>query len=105
MKKQQMTKYEKRLIMTNIYYYVLIKFNTPHNRPYSYDRLASEYVQQHLPLYNVHVLIDLTWNWMQMTFNNMHYHIFHLNPSVVINKCKEYGINLDDIKNLQGYIN
>ena len=105
MKKQHITKYEKRLIMANIYYYILVKFNTPHDRPYSYDNLASEYVQQHLPSYNIHVLIDLTWDWMQMTFKNIHCSIFRLNPSKVINKCKEYGINLDDIKNLQGYIN
>ena len=32
MKKQKMTKYEKRLIMANIYYYVLIEYNKPKGR-------------------------------------------------------------------------
>lgn len=40
-----------------------------------------------------------------ITFHDGSRHPLRRNPSDVINKCKEYGINLDDIKNLQGYIN
>lgn len=105
MKKQKMTKYEKRLIMTNIYYHVLIECNKPESRHYGYDVIASEYIHKHLPFYRTHILLDLTWDWMMMTFNGDACYLAHIQPSFVVLKCKEYGINLDDIKNLQGYIN
>ena len=105
MKKQKMTKYEKRLIMANIYHHVLIERKKPESRYYDYDVIASEYIHKHLPFYRTHVLLDLTWDWMIRTFNDCMCYISNRNPSEVINKCKEYGINLDDIKNLQGYIN
>ena len=100
MKEQKMTKYEKRLIMTNIYYHVLIERNKPRGKYYGYDVLASEYIHKHLPSYITHTLLDLTWDWMIITFNDGSRHPLRRNPSDVINKCKEYGINLDDIKNL-----
>lgn len=104
MKKQKMTKYEKRLIMTNIYYHVLIEYKKPEGRYYGYDVIASEYIHKHLPFYRTHVLLDLTWDWTK-TLNSDLCGILTRNPLDVINKCNQYGINLDDIKNLQGYIN
>ena len=105
MKKQKMTKYEKRLIMTNIYYHVLIEYSKPEGRYDGYDVIASEYIYKHLPFYHTQVLLDLTWDWMMMTFNDGSCLQLDRNPLDVINKCNQYGINLDDIKNLQGYIN
>lgn len=104
MKKQKMTKYEKRLIMTNIYHHVLIEYKKPEGKYYGYDVIAIEYIHKHLPFYHTHVLLDLTWDWMK-TFNGNLCGILTRNPLDVINKCNQYGINLDDIKNLQGYIN
>ena len=105
MKKQKMTKYEKRLIMTNIYHHVLIEYKKPEGKYYGYDVIAIKYIHKHLPFYHTQVLLDLTWDWMMMTFNDGSCHPIHRHPLDVINKCNQYGINLDDIKNLQGYIN
>lgn len=105
MKKQKITKYEKRLMMTNIYHHVLIEYNKPKNIYYGYDELASEYLYTHLPSCATYALVRVTWRWIVTAFNNDNCHMLYRNPLDVINKCKEYGINLDDIKNLQGYIN
>ena len=105
MKQQKMTKYEKRLIMANIYHHVLIERKKPDGRYYGYDVIASEYIHKHLPFYHTQVLLDLTWDWMVNTFNGGFCFTLDRNPLDVINKCNQYGINLDDIKNLQGYIN
>lgn len=105
MKNQKMTKYEKRLIMTNIYHHVLIEYKKPESRYYGYDVIASDYIHKHLPFYRTHTLLDLTWDWMMMTFNGGIFHPLELHPLDVIDKCNQYGINLEDIKNLQGYIN
>lgn len=105
MKKQAMTKYKKRLIVTNIYHHVLIEYSNPEGRCYGYDMVASIYIHKHLPSYNTYALLDLVYDWIMITFNDGSRHPLRRNPSDVINKCKEYGINLDDIKNLQGYIN
>lgn len=106
MQKQKITKYNKRLIMTNIYYNILIECNkNPKNIYYGYDELASEYLYTHLPSCATYSLLRLTWRWIVTAFNNDDCHILYRNPMKVINKCKEYGINLEDIKNLKGYIN
>ena len=106
MKKQKITKYTKRLIMANIYYNILIECRQNSEKIYcGYNKLARDYVYKHLPLCNAYTLTRLTWRWIRTSFNNDGWNILYQNPSEVINKCKEYGINLDDIKNLQGYIN
>lgn len=104
MKKQPITKYEKRLIMTNTYYHTLIDHEST-SRFMSYYALANRYLHKHLPSYPIDMLLDLIYDWTIRTFNDGTCYISNRNPSEVINKCKEYGINLEDIKNLQGYIN
>lgn len=104
MRKQKITKYEKRLIVTNAYYHTLID-NESISRFMSYYALVDRYLHKHLPSYPINTLLDLTYEWTIRTFDDGMCYITNRNPSEVINKCKEYGINLDDIKNLQGYIN
>lgn len=88
----------------NVYYYAIIWYKSQ-NKPLTYYALAYRYMCKHLPSYPIEALIDLAYDWTLRTFNNGMYYILHRNPSEILNKCKEYGINLDDIKNLQGYIN
>lgn len=104
MKLQHITKYEKRLIIMNVYYYAIMD-NKSRKTASTYYTLAYRYMCKHLPSYPIEALIDLAYDWTIRTFNDGTCYILNRNPSDVLIKCEEYGINLDDIKNLQGYIN
>lgn len=99
-----MTKYEKRLIATNAYYYALM-YNKSSSKAWSYYALVDRYLCKHLPSYSTDAIVDLVYSWTIQTFNHDMCYILHRNPMDVINQCNQYGINLEDIKNLQGYIN
>lgn len=88
----------------NVYYYAIMD-NKSRKTASTYYTLAYRYMCKHLPSYPIEALIDLAYDWTIRTFNDGTCYILNRNPSDVLIKCEEYGINLDDIKNLQGYIN
>lgn len=108
MKNQRIPKYEKRLVCTNVYNYVLNEYNQTSN---GFDYIAKNYIMAHLKLPKYHVrgyeldnLLDIIWEWMMIHFSG-HRGIYplDLDNDVVINKCKEYGISLSDISKLDDY--
>ena len=108
MKIQKIPKYEKRLICTNVYHYVLSEYNQTSG---GFDYVAKNYILAHLKLqeycdrgYGLSELLDLIWDWMMIHFSGRRgIHPLHLDTNVVINKCKEYGISLSDITKLNDY--
>ena len=109
MKIQKIPKYEKRLIATNIYYYILSVYSKESG---GFDYIAKNYIMAHLKLpkyyvrgYELSNLLDLIWDWMMNGFSGVerNIHPLHLDTTVVINKCKENGISLSDIAKLDDY--
>lgn len=101
--------YQQRLICTNVYNYVLTEYNQTSG---GFDCIAKNYIMAHLKLpeyyqrgYELSNLLDLIWDWMINGFSgiNRNIHPLHLDTTVVINKCKEYGISLSDIIKLNDY--
>lgn len=109
MKIQKIPKYEKRLICTNVYHYVLSEYNQTSG---GFDYIANNYILKHLKLleycdrgYGLSDLLDLIWSWIITNFSGVegNIHPLHLDTTVVINKCKEYGISLADIVKINDY--
>lgn len=103
MKKQNIAKYHKRLIVTNIFYYILVNYP---KHEHSFDSLVEYYCNIHFPEYPVRWLADITFAWAINTFRvtRQLYHIFYLDPEVVLDVCKEYNISLEDITKFSDYV-